>query len=239
MSTLRSEIEANYLDMYYLVAPQPAVIPKQRSSDNGCLFSSEYYIQLIKNNELLSDDKEHYEALIRSCMIAPGLVSRVPGDDGQGPPDDAYGIAAACSQFGITSIPNEVVNYGLKHFGSFNNKEPGKWTTSSFLWRQLPLVASQFAAARRGRYNPFVWCLNAIAAIVIATSCIGVDPGKTDKRKLSYLLIQAMTPVSVLCRLASILWKRRAVKDYGPEFMKAIYGIYFGNEHPLAKYAKY
>lgn len=236
---LKQEVQKNYLDMYYLVSPHIAAVPKRKESDNGTLFTSEYYIQLVKNEELTTEDKEYYESLMRTCMVAPGLLARAPNDRGNASPDDYYGIAGACSQLGITTIHNEVINFGISHFGSFNPENPEKWTTSSFLWRQLPLVASQFAAARRGRYNPFVWCLNAIAAIVIATSCIGVDPGKTDERKLSYLLIQAMTPVSVLCRLASILWKRRAVKDYGPEFMKAIYGIYFGNEHPLAKYAKY
>lgn len=237
MRKLRDEIP-DYIDVYGLVSPHRAANPKRRESDNGVLFTSEYYIQLLNNGELTAQDKVDYETLIRSCMLEPGLISRVPGDDGQSPPDDQYGVSAACSQLGITSIPADVVSYGLRHFGSFNNKDR-TWTTRSFLWRQLPLVAAQYAAARRGRLNPVVWCLNAITALIIATSCRGIDRNNTDARKLSYLLIKAMQPVSVLCRLASVIWKRRAERDYGPEFLSIIYTIYFETGHPLARWSKY
>lgn len=219
-------------------------VPSQgvmRSSDNGVMFTSEYFIYLQKNYELNKFDSWIYDNLMRSCMLTPGLLARAPGDMGQSPPDDMIAVAAACSQLCIPDLAREILKYGFTHKGSFNNANPTVWTKESFLWRQPQLLAALLAAARMGQNNPLVWVLNLYAALVIAVAGKGVDPQNTDARRLSWLLIQAMTPVSGVCRLAAKLWKRRAEKDYGPDFMKAICAIYYQprGEHPFAEYAIY
>lgn len=246
MSTLRSEIEANYLDMYYLVAPHKASIPKRRESDNGVSFSSEYYIYLKKNNELLSSDLAEYETLIRSCMLEPGLISQVPKDDGQFPPDDTLACMAACSQLDITSIPNDVINYGFKHFGFFNNKRPvsfydenDKISWGSFLWRQLQLVGASYAAARRGKYNPLVFSLFVFSALTILVAAYNVKNASSDECRLSFQLTQAMCPVSLMSRIASYFWVKAMKAKYGNDFMSQVCMIYYKDNHPFWTYAKY
>lgn len=237
--TLRESINS-YIDINGLVTPSLAPIPPAKGSDNGVCFTSEYYIYLMKNGEYYPyNDFHDYICVIAHCELKSGLVSRSPGDRGLQPPDDYLAIMAVCSQLGNPSIASKILKYGLKNYGCFNNANPGEWTKASFLWRQPQLIAATYAAAREGRFNPIVKILSLYSALVIAVACIGSPKEETDSRRLTFLLTQAMNPVSLLCRLAAKFWVRRQKQIYGDNFMAEVCKIYYQEGHPFGKYAKY
>lgn len=247
MSTLRSEIEANYLDMYYLVSPHKASIPKQRESDNGNMFSSEYYIYLKLNEELQPFDVIEYEALILKSELLPGLISRCPNDPGRQPPDDFLGICAACSVLGITTLPRRMIDYGVKHLGFFNNENPGsvyrkntkEISWEALLWRQPQLIAAAYSAAGLGKFNPIVKLLNLYSALVIVHASFVMNKSESDSKRLTFLLIKAMDKSSFVCRLVSKYWLYKIKQYWGEDFMKNVCKSYYSPDHPFIRYAKF
>jgi hypothetical protein len=211
-------------------------------SDNGPMFTSEYIIMLLQNQQAWMLDVTEYKVLMWNCM-KDGLLSRKPGDSGQEGPDDYHGVLAACSVLNDTLIPRQILHHGMRNFGFFNNQNPNSFTKNdgsiaweAFLWRMPQLLALNYAAARIWR--PWVPLLNAYAALIIATSCIGVPTGDTDPRRLSWLLIQGMHK-SWLCKLAAKLWWARLKRDYGVDGMRAVARIYYPkDEHPFQRYWK-
>lgn len=237
--TLRNEIFP-YIDGNDLVCPNLAPVPPARGSDNGVCFTSEFYIYLKLNHEQRESDFWEYSRLIQSCMLVPGLVSRAPQDSGITPPDDQLAISAACSQFGGLGIADQILDYGLKNKGCYDNEYPnGSWRKEAFLWRQPQLVAAMYSAARRGQWNPIVKLLNLYAAICILIGNIGDEEHEVDGRRLTFLLICAMSPVSLLCRIAASVWEARMKKTYGGHFMSEIAQIYYSEDHPFWRYARY
>lgn len=243
--SLRDEITP-YVDGNGFVSPGRVPSGQMQGSDNGLCFTAEFLITLKKRQEGLPSDAEQWRKLFASCEIEPGLFDRAPRDGDPEAPDDFYGVAAACAVLDTPEIAQRILDYGWQHRGDYDNTQPGSFTWSSFLWRQPQLLAALYAAAKRGRWNPFVWVLNAVAAAVIASSCIGVPTTKTDERRLAWLLIQTLAPVSRPCRLAARAWFRRLKKDYpgllrdgsvkGDGGMRAVAKIYYQLGHPLAKY---
>lgn len=243
--SLRSEIQANFIDGFNLVSPNPVPKGEQRASDNGVCFTSEYIIYLnFDEGKLSFNDKSYYRGIIYACCLATGLVSRAPKDKALQPPDDYLAIAAACSYTNLADVADNIIDYGLKNYGCYDNSKPyGPWRKEAFLWRQPQLIAAMYSAAQRGKYNPFVRLLNVYAAICILVGNMHDDPREVDGRRLSFLLIKAMNSTSLLCRLASKVWKQRQEDTYGKEFMKVICSIYYkgvdGDLHPFAEYARY
>lgn len=239
--SLREEIKS-YVDGHGLVAPNLVPPGTMRGSDNGVMFTSEYYIYLQMNGEYNGmQDCMDYTRLVISCMTSKvaGLVARAPDSISVQPPDDYLGIAAACREIDQRYIAEDIFDYGLKNWGCYNNENPGKWETKAFLWRQPQLIAAMYSATRRTQLNPIIWVLNAYAALAILVANINDPVGEVDGRRLTFLLTRAMNPVSLLCRLASKVWKRRMEKTYGPDFMKEICKIYYKDNHPFHRYASY
>jgi hypothetical protein len=243
---LREEVYASYIDCAGLVSPHPCD-PLTIASDNGPMYTSEYYVMLKMNRLLTEEDKTKFECLISNCITWEGMLCRWPAWLGQQQEqvDDYYGVLNACKQLGITSIPRTVLWAAFKYLGALNNVTPGKWTADSFLIRQPQLVAAMVAASFPSRYHPghlaarivaFPFFL--IAAITIAISCIGEPKENTDPRRLSWHLVQSTSSVSSLCWFGSILWYLRLASVYGQSGMQGVASIYYKPEgsHPFAKY---
>ncbi len=184
-----------------------------RTTDNGPLFTSELYILLALRSELKPViDRFNYYSLIRTCIGTDGELHRAPGDNSPDETDNHHGAYAAHIVLGLRP----------------QFKLPFR------LWRQPQLIALAAIGTKsvpiRIIGTPFI----VYAALVIATSCIGVDASDSTSRILAWLLIKG-TESSVLCRLASILWKRRLMATYD-NGMQTVFQIFFGVHHPLAQH---
>lgn len=230
---LRDEILA-YTDADGLVSPQATQPNQNNASDNGVLFTSDYYVLLARLGQLNDVDYINYSSLIRKkCTTMVGLLNRGPDNTNQEAPDDYYGLFSACQSLGLEILPSQIIQYGWDNWGNYNNVNPGKFTWVSFLARQPQLICAAYAAARSAPL--WIYPLRVYTAIVIATSCINAPVGDTTSRRLAYHLINTMSPVSEICRIAAKIWFRRLLKDY-PNGMQGVNDIYFGPDHPLAKY---
>lgn len=238
---LREEI-VPFIDGNGLVAPNltgPGI-----GSDNGPMFTSEYYAILAKLGMLSENDKLDFAQKIGQCIDFRGLLNRVPvgQHDGQEGPDDYYGTLNGCKTLGNTDIPRKFLKAVVRYFGFLNNENPGKITADSFLIRQPQILACMIAAAYPSFRNPLHFLIRLLAFPVffvaagsIAISCIGADPGDADSRRLSWHLWQCTKPVSLMCWLAGKLWLRRLYKAY-PDGMKGVAAVYYQDNHPFKRY---
>lgn len=244
--SLRTEINEDYTDANGLVSPHPCS-RQSTASDNGPMFTSEYYIMLKMRGELTAFDAMMYQTTINSCINLQGMLCRWPVlmPQIQEQIDDYYAVLNACKQLGITWMPRLFLKAAVRNLGALNNVNPGKWTFDSFLIRQPQLVASMVAAGFPSKLDPLHLAIRLIAfpfflvaAVTIAISCIGEPKDSTDPRRLSWHLIQATQSLSVLCALSSLLWYRRLRLSYGIAGMRAVAAIYYKPEgsHPFAKY---
>lgn len=242
--SIRNEITP-YLDKNGYANPYPVKPDSGRSSDNATMYTSEYYIMLQKQGQLSPEDVSNWTKLISDAETLTGLPARYPGYTDQDSPDNMVAIMSASQVLGISSVARGILKYGILHFGCFNNSDPGKFTFQAMTWRQPQLFAATVAASFPSKLNPlhylvrllaFPWFL--YAAVCIAISCIGTDKNSTDQRRLSWHLIQAMKPVSLMCWAASKVWFKRLWNDY-PKGMNDVAVIYYQPHDATNPYAKY
>lgn len=208
---------ATYVDGNGLMAPEPVTTGTMRASDNGPMFSSEYIIMLLRNVAYSTKDTAMYQAAINSCIGNDKELHRAPGDTSPDEVDDYYAAYSAHVILGI--VPQFKLPFRL--------------------WRQPQLLYASLCASRSIEVV-LLLPLAFITALVIATSCINKETSDTDARRLSWHLIQATSPHSLLCRFAAKLWYKRLHKDYGIDGMKAVAGQYYLphglNANPYSKY---
>lgn len=241
--SIREEIKA-YIDGNGLVAPNTVGPNVVQGSDNGPMYTSEYYVILKKSGLLTDQDKVDYANKIGSC-INKNLLNRVPTgqNDGQEGPDDYYGVLNACYQLGNTSIPQEFLKAVIEYKGSLDNVNPGSWQWGAVLIRQPQLLASLICASFPSLFNPFHWLVRlacfpffVYSALVIAVSCIKTPVDQADPRRLAWHLIQVISNRSLLCKIASLLWYNRLRGGYGDAEMKGVASYYYQAGHPFIKY---
>jgi hypothetical protein len=240
--SIRDEI-IPYVDGNDLVAPNLVPRGTLKGSDNGPMYTAEYFIILKKSGQYIQQDALSFHFRIANCMSDDsGLLNRVPPpqQDGQEGPDDYYGVLNGCMQLKNDLLPRVLLAATVKYLGFLNNVNPSTKTLQSFLIRQPQLLACMIAAAfPTKRWLPLriiFFPLFLISAIIIATSCINTPTSDTDSRRLSWHLWQCTAPVSLLCRLASKIWLKRLYKDYGPTGMQAVAKIYYKDNHPFQRY---
>ena len=234
-----------YTDDNGLISPNP-VNPAGTgaSSDNGPLYTSEYYILLSKLGQLQPIDSIHFNILIGQCITSKGMLCRVPvGQTSRlEQADDYYGVLNGCLELKNAGIARTLLWSTIKHLGYLNNVS-GPFTWSAFLLRQPQLLACMVSAAFPSLFNPLHYLMRLlafpfylIAAIVITTSCMFTPPSNSDARLLSWHLVQTTKTTSILCKLASLLWYKRLHKDY-TNGMKGVATIYFlpHGVHPFSQ----
>ena len=240
---LREEIEAKYIDGNGLVAPH--ITGPIKGSDNGPLYTAEYYVMLQKLGQLVSKDFPDFLAKIGPCITPEGMLARVPNGqiDGQEGPDDYYGVLNGCKQLGNTKIPRTLLWAAIRYLGFLNNDNPGKKDGPSFLVRQVQMVGAMIAAAFPSYWNPIHRFIRLLAfpfffaaAVTIFISCINAPASDTDSRRLSWHLLQTVVPVSIMCKFASLFWYHRLYSVYGSAGMKGVAAKYYEPGHPFIKY---
>ncbi len=216
------------------MAPHQVAPNSGRGSDNGTMYTSEYFIMLKKNSVLTEEDKEDYEDRIEPCIDLEGMLNRAPNDSDQEGPDDYYGVLNGCMELGNVSIPRRFLKALIRNLGFLNNSQPEKWTLNSFLARQMQLTCCMVNASFPSWVNPLHWLVRILAsplylysAICLLVSCIGTDTGDTDARRLAWHLGNNVGKRSLLCWLAYKVWLRRLYKDYAGG-MSDVAKIYYG-----------
>lgn len=263
--TLREEIKA-FTDADGLVAPNPVSPTDTLTSDNGPMFTSEYFLLLALRGELNPSDAADWRSRILQCFKEPGLLCRVPvkyGIFSQEGPDDYYGILAASSVLD-PSIAEAVLTYGqsrqypLAPIFDYIQERTGDVWWLRLLRKVLGGVQVRYNFNNIGEgLTPSSWMgrqpqlvaamyfashkkcpfyLRLITALVIATSCIGVSPQNTDARRLSWLLVCMAAPRCWMSKLASKLWYGRLQKDYPGKGMLGVAEIYYQGQHPFKTY---
>lgn len=156
---LRDEIQSGYVDRFGLVSPHPIERTAPiAGSNNGVMYTAEYYCLLAKRGEQDALDALNSLAVFAKCQDRPGLLKRSPNNNVDGEaPDDYYGYLNYCAMMRrrrsiYPGVP--VKRYAFRHLGFMNNTNPGHirhgdgsvaW--SSFIWRQPQLIAMLYAAA--------------------------------------------------------------------------------------------
>lgn len=228
----------NYIDGNDLVAPNLVEPGTIRASDNGTMFTSEYYIMLSERKELQQTDAEAWEQTIRKCMKEPGLTVRAPGDLAIDAPDNIVAILAAAKVLNRPSVAKDMLDYGIKHKGFYDPNPSSSINWSSFQWRQIQLVFAMLCASNSYKWYKFwQWPLMIYTALVILVSCINTPTGDTDSRRLCWSLIHAVANDSFLCKLATKVWWNRLLVDYGTEGYRVVCNIYYQDNHPFRRYA--
>lgn len=241
---LRDEI-VPYVDGNQLVAPALVTPGTQKASDNGPMFTSEWYAMLKKSGCLVSQDFADFQERIGQCVNPQGMLCRVPvgQDDGQEQVDDYYGTLNGCKQMGNTTIPRQYLVAMIKNLGFMDNVNPGSHSNwKSFMLRQPQLVGAMIAAAFPSWWNPLHILIRMlfspflyVAALTLLISCINAPASDTDARRLSWHLMQTTKGVSLMCWLASKVWLSRLYKDF-PDGMIGVAKLYYQAGHPFAKY---
>lgn len=240
---IREEIK-DYTDGNGLVSPSLVAPGTLQASDNGPMFTSEYYVILAKSNELTEQDKIDFSQKIEACINPQRMLNRVPvgQSDGQEGPDDYYGVLNACLHLDNTEIPRKFLCAAIKYRGSLDNVNPGKWDPDAVLIRQPQLLAAMIAAAFP-KWNPFHFLMRLlafplflVAAVSLMISCVGTPMNQADPRRLSWHLLQTVSNKSLLCKFASFIWYRRLKKDYGTAEMNGVAAQYYQSGHPFIKY---
>lgn len=216
--SLRQEI-GPYIDGNGLVAPNIVPPSAGRGSDNGPMFTSEFFILLNRNKELNQDtDPRVFWALINLCIDSKAELHRAPGDTTPDAVDDYYGVLAASDELGIKSIPRVFLS---------NSKQ-----FIRLIQPQVYLMALFAADSYKFYHFPLV----IYSSLVLATSGMLTDINNSDSRRLAWLLALVLKKHSALGRLAAMLWERRLIKQYGPQGMRRVAQLYYRDNHPFQRY---
>jgi hypothetical protein len=231
MAPLRDEIKP-YTDELGLISPVAG-----QESGNGLLYLAEYIVIQYLSKELSNDDYDHFTAALIACEKEPGRLDRGVSPDQEGP-DDYLGVLVAAYITVCPDVAEDIIDYGWKHFGFFNNEQPGTFTHkdgrfnwSAFLARRLELVCLAYWVAQKRPILPLV----IYTALYIFFNSRNTDLMDASPRFIGWMLIQVAKQKSWLCKLATKIWERRLMKDYKAG-MKTVSAVYFGAEHPFTKY---
>lgn len=263
--SLREEIKP-FTDVDGLVAPYPVNPTDHNTSDNGPMFTSEYYLLLALRGELEASDVQDWRDKILQCFKEPGLLCRNPvkyGVASQEGPDDYYGILAASSVLDHT-IAEAVLAYGQAREYTLDPIFDYVKERIGDVW--YIRLARRLLGGLKVRYNfnnmgegltPESWMgrqlqlvaamhfaakkkcpflLRLFCALVIATSCINTPTSDTDARRLAWLLICTAAPKCWMSRLASRLWYMRLKRDYPGKGMRGVAELYYQANHPFKTY---
>lgn len=235
-----------YLGQDGLVGPK--LMNGQGSSDNALMFHSEYLIMENRQpeNKLFSIiAAEFFQQHLEKSQMAPGCLARHPGDFSSEGPDDYLGVLAFCKEFGIKTIPQQMLSFGYRNFGFFSTKER---TGETWLWRQIQITTAMLMAAG---VPSILYPLGTLyTAAVIATSKLNKED--LDGPRLNWLLIQ-ITRDNLVCKLAAKIWYKRFKKvfpggmrevAYKPEgleykdcqFCPEKHSGYYHNNHPFGEF---
>lgn len=200
----------------------PAKNPPVGRSQNGVRWTSEYMILLKRYEECTEEDISRYKAMVDKCMVEPGLLSRFPGSGEQEGPDNYYSLLGACVYLGITRLPREILEYGQKNNFIYNNINPGKFTGSAFMGRQLPLVACMYYAS--GKEPNAILKAALVVSLLLSANSSGME--NQDAKALGYFQLLVVQGRSSFWDKIISYWFKKLHEEF-PGGMKDVLKKYF------------
>ena len=135
---------AKHLDQWGLIGPGGEV------TGNNILYTAYYMICLQIWHELMPLEMNRIKTVLQFYRIEDGLYMRTPSNEfGQQGPDDYVGLGVMAYLMREFWIAEDILEYGRRNLGSFNNINVGVWTWKSCLFRQRQLVCHLTYAAFR------------------------------------------------------------------------------------------
>lgn len=209
--------------------------PSDHSTDNAILFSGTYAVLMWQPVASYQDRWAEIRSWFLKLEVQlrvrfdGAVYDRYPMDSSSlNSHDNLIGLMAAL--YFYCPLKNiDIWRWGEKHWGSWNNQDPDKWTFASWLAR-IPGVWA-FVKAAAGRP------MNILDQLVWAAACVWSCFSKkedTSGKCLQYLQNQVVWGKHKICDWAIIHWREQMLSMY-PGGMKEVYAIYFGKEHPFAQ----
>lgn len=199
--------------------------PGEQTTDNGALFTTEYYLILKRMNFLLSSDLDNYKQIMEDCMQSDGMSQRKPGDNSQDSPDNMIALAVGSKAFG-TNFAQRMLAYGRTTFPKYvyNQPNPGKFTWSAWMGRMPGLIGFMKICAGE-KANPLeLLCL--YAGVIITM----LQPHSNTSDKLLTQIMLEQMPDSLIKRL----WNKYIKNAYGG--INGVCQIYFPTNSPFRAY---
>lgn len=195
--------------------------PSNHSCDNLLLFSS-VFIALLKDKQM--QDIEFYHSIVRKFAIEPGRFARYPGEQEASSHDDHTGVAVVSYLLGMRAA-QEILAYGESTGWMFRPTREG------WLGRIIDFPPTVRAAAGKplSIFSQIAFALGTIANLF--------EPRhETSGKILLWLKHKVLFGRYTLIDGAIKLWRFRMSKVYPGGFQEVV-TIYYGAEHPFAKYA--
>jgi len=198
----------------------------QPESDNGVLFTSEYYVLLDKLGLLTPGDRLDFIGKMTG-ISRDGNITRRERDTGQEGPDDYIGLCTASS---ILNLPfSELIyRYGSKNWWIYNTASPGKFTFEAWFGRQLGLIGYIKHCAGH-RMNPLEFIVLNVGLVITA---FGKKEDTSDK--ILGLLMVEQLHTSLLFEPICFFYTYMINRKYGS--VNALIKTYFGPNHAFSKY---
>lgn len=228
MSKLTTDI-ARFTDGNQLVAPHSVHYGVTQGSDNGPMYTSEFFIAMVRNGENRHNSAIQFTEVLDPC-IQNGILARAPRPQDSDPvgPDNILGFLAACTELQLGIEARGMLKALVRNYGFLPTGPKKRW--ADFYARQPQLLAAMLAAGNCASIftGPlFVW-----TALVILLAGRKAPADEADPWRLSWLLIQTTAPVSFVCYLAAKNWRRRLLKTH-PRGMRDVNAVYYEPGHPL------
>lgn len=200
-------------------------VPGQSSSDNGVLWTTEYYLILKRLGILTADDVTRCKELLSQCVNC-GLTLRKPGDHDLDSPDNMVAFAVASAAFDLP-YAQMILDYGRSTFPHYvyNVPNPGKFTFQAWLGRQLGLIG--FLRICAG-YKASILQRLALTIGIYLTS------RKSHSDVSDKLLAQLMTEQLPDNSVTKRFWNRYVHKEYGS--VNTMVRLFFDPSSPFTQY---
>lgn len=198
-------------------------------SDNGALWTTEFYLCLKRLCCLTSADIFRYQLLMNQLIDSQGLTYRQPGLKVLDSPDNLIAFSAGSKALGC-DFAKRILKYGKTTFPRYvyNPANPGKFTLESWFGRQPGLIG--FLKYCAGEWvNPFEWlCL--YIGIFLTMRKPFLD---TSDKLLTELIVEQL-PDSFIAGFVKRKWKEYILKNYNG--INGVVSIFFTGDNPFKKW---
>lgn len=241
ISDFKAEILYHYTDEDLQVTVDRD--PTPRSTLNGLLYGSIYYVILSLLNAIEEEDKERFSKMVSmaECQTylgmgqskgLPGIYHRRKGVPNRQAFDDYVGIATA-SYFLGAPFARHIVIRGDEFRWTFDNTDPYRKAPLPFDWARHDRFPGQVAFYCAAANDPVPFCRKLGFSGALRNS-IPSRRGNSTHVMLDWLKIQVARKID-LCPVAVDMWITGFKETYGDT--RELFAEHFGKGHPFAQIA--